>query len=62
MVQRGLEPRTLELLAPRSNQLSYKTYTFGEVENRTPDLMHAKHALYQLSYIPKFIRNLPGSN
>ena len=25
MVQRGLEPRTLELLAPRSNQLSYKT-------------------------------------
>jgi hypothetical protein len=28
MVQRGLEPRTLELLAPRSNQLSYKTLNF----------------------------------
>jgi hypothetical protein len=25
---------------------------FGEVGNRTPDLVHAKHALYQLSYIP----------
>ncbi len=25
MVQPGLEPETLELLAPRSNQLSYKT-------------------------------------
>ncbi len=23
------------------------------MENRTPDLVHAKHALYQLSYIPR---------
>ena len=31
LVQRGLEPRTLELLAPRSNQLSYKTNGEGEI-------------------------------
>ncbi len=29
------------------------TKHYGEVENRTPDLVHAKHALYQLSYIPR---------
>lgn len=45
VVQRGLEPRTLELLAPRSNQLSYRT-TDGEGENRTPDLLRAKQTLY----------------
>jgi hypothetical protein len=25
----------------------------GDVGNRTPDLLHAKQALYQLSYAPK---------
>ena len=34
VVQRGLEPRTLELLAPRSNQLSYKTIGFGLEKER----------------------------
>ena len=44
MVQHGLEPWTLELLAPRSNQLSYKT--IGEGEIWTPDLLRAKQTLY----------------
>ncbi len=30
-------------------QKEAKMYENGEWENRTPDLVHAKHALYQLS-------------
>jgi hypothetical protein len=35
-----------------SNGIRVQKYQNGEVGNRTPDLVHAKHALYQLSYIP----------
>ena len=43
MVPRGLEPRTLRLLAVRSNQLSYETVgDFGSVPNAT--MKHLGHA------------------
>ena len=43
MVPRGLEPRTLWLLAIRSNQLSYETVgVFGSVPNAT--MKHLGHA------------------
>jgi hypothetical protein len=32
MVPRGLEPRTLRLLAVRSNQLSYETNGYSNIE------------------------------
>jgi hypothetical protein len=35
--------------------IAWSTQGLGEVGNRTPDLVHAKHALYQLSYIPNKI-------
>jgi hypothetical protein len=34
------------------NRRPQKRQKSGEEANRTPDLVHAKHALYQLSYIP----------
>ena len=34
---------------------------FGDVEIRTPDILLAKQALYQLSYTPLWIKLEPGS-
>ena len=50
----GLEPVTPRLSSACSNQLSYKPYKNGGAEEiRTPDILLAKQALYQLSYSPK---------
>ena len=52
MVPRGLEPRTLPLLAARSNQLSYETSgdqdscrSYFNFEKRQP--AHANHAMLE---------------
>ena len=51
----GLEPPTSRLSGVRSNRLSYEPVNGGDKESRTPDLLLARQALYQLSYIPTFI-------
>ena len=51
----GLEPPTLRLSVVRSSQLSYGPvrYSFGgDSRDRTGDLLLARQALSQLSYIP----------
>ena len=50
----GLEPPTLRLSVVRSSQLSYKpVFAFGgDSRDRTGDLLLARQALSQLSYIP----------
>ena len=60
--QAGLEPATPRLSSVCSNQLSYRPIDgVGELhfreenggkETRTPDILLAKQALYQLSYAP----------
>ena len=47
----GLEPPTLRLSVVRSSQLSYKPIG-GDSRDRTGDLLLARQALSQLSYIP----------
>ena len=53
----GLEPPTLRLSVVRSSQLSYgpmRRYSLGgDSRDRTGDLLLARQALSQLSYIPK---------
>ena len=52
----GLEPSTPRLSSACSNQLSYEPspHSFGGVDRiRTDDLLHAKQALFQLSYDPR---------
>ena len=51
----GLEPPTLRLSVVRSSQLSYgPIFSFGgDSRDRTGDLLLARQALSQLSYIPK---------
>ena len=51
----GLEPPTLRLSVVRSSQLSYgPVFSFGgDSRDRTGDLLLARQALSQLSYIPK---------
>ena len=52
----GLEPPTSRLSGVRSNHLSYKPIFYcqygGDEETRTPDLLHAKQTLSQLSHAP----------
>ena len=48
----GLEPPTLRLSVVRSSQLSYKPVFGGDSRDRTGDLLLARQALSQLSYIP----------
>ena len=50
----GLEPPTLRLSVVRSSQLSYgPVFSFGgDSRDRTGDLLLARQALSQLSYIP----------
>ena len=49
----GLEPVTPRLSSVCSNQLSYRPIQIGGAEEtRTPDILLAKQALYQLSYSP----------
>ena len=51
----GLEPSTPRLSSACSNQLSYEPLSqhLGGVDRiRTDDLLHAKQALFQLSYDP----------
>ena len=50
----GLEPVTPRLSSACSNQLSYRpiNQSGGAEETRTPDILLAKQALYQLSYSP----------
>ena len=52
----GLEPPTLRLSVVRSSQLSYGPIHFslfgGDSRDRTGDLLLARQALSQLSYIP----------
>ena len=58
--QAGLEPATPRLSSACSNQLSYRPVIVtgrqwpvgGGKETRTPDILLAKQALYQLSYAP----------
>ena len=59
--QAGLEPATPRLSSVCSNQLSYRPFWIlpkalvkvgGAEEIRTPDILLAKQALYQLSYSP----------
>ena len=58
--QAGLEPATPRLSSACSNQLSYRPVIVtgrqwpvgGGKETRTPDILLAKQALYQLSYTP----------
>ena len=55
----GLEPSTPRLSSACSNQLSYEPSPSGGVDRfRTDDLLHAKQALYQLSYDPKAALNI----
>ena len=56
----GLEPPTLRLSVVRSSQLSYgPLFPFGgDSRDRTGDLLLARQALSQLSYIPSY---LPGT-
>ena len=55
----GLEPPTLRLSVVRSSQLSYGPVQYGlysvggDSRDRTGDLLLARQALSQLSYIPK---------
>ena len=51
----GLEPPTLRLSVVRSSQLSYgPVYSLGgDSRDRTGDLLLARQALSQLSYIPR---------
>ena len=51
----GLEPPTLRLSVVRSSQLSYGPVSSlgGDSRDRTGDLLLARQALSQLSYIPK---------
>ena len=57
----GLEPPTLRLSVVRSSQLSYgPIFSFGgDSRDRTGDLLLARQALSQLSYIPK-LSSLPA--
>ena len=48
----GLEPPTLRLSVVRSSQLSYGPLYGGDSRDRTGDLLLARQALSQLSYIP----------
>ena len=52
----GLEPPTLRLSVVRSSQLSYKPASGGDSRDRTGDLLLARQALSQLSYIPMLSR------
>ena len=53
----GVEPVTSSLSGTRSNQLSYKPRGVGGGSRiRTGDILLAKQALYQLSYIPVWRR------
>ena len=55
----GLEPSTPRLSSACSNRLSYEPSPSGGVDRfRTDDLLHAKQALYQLSYDPKAALNI----
>ena len=50
----GLEPSTPRLSSACSNRLSYEPSPSGGVDRiRTGNLLHAKQALYQLSYDPQ---------
>ena len=53
----GLEPPTLRLSVARSSQLSYGPSSMqlpgGDSRDRTGDLLLARQALSQLSYIPQ---------
>ena len=53
----GLEPPTLRLSVVRSSQLSYgMLYSLGgDSRDRTGDLLLARQALSQLSYIPSYL-------
>ena len=53
MTSVGFEPTPMKTaaLTQRLGPLGHEV-TIGEFGNRTRDLVHAKHALYQLSYIP----------
>ena len=61
----GLEPPTLRLSVVRSSQLSYGPVQYGlysvggDSRDRTGDLLLARQALSQLSYIPK-LSSLPA--
>ena len=55
----GLEPPTLRLSVVRSSQLSYKPVG-GDSRDRTGDLLLARQALSQLSYIPMLSLVPPG--
>lgn len=60
----GLEPSTPRLSSVCSNQLSYEPTikkTGGVDRTRTDDLLHAKQALYQLSYDPVVNRKVTNS-
>jgi hypothetical protein len=52
----GLEPATSYVTGRRSNQLNYRSIEIkdfrGPKGSRTPDLLNAIQALYQLSYGP----------
>ena len=55
----GLEPSTPRLSSACSNRLSYEPSPSGGVDRfRTDDLLHAKQALYQLSYDPSRTSNV----
>ena len=68
----GLEPPTSRLSGVRSNHLSYKpmlvsasgrrfrlpTPCGGDEEDRTPDPLLARQVLSQLSYTPKYFRDI----
>ena len=53
----GLEPPTLRLSVVRSSQLSYGPLFSigGDSRDRTGDLLLARQALSQLSYIPNYL-------
>ena len=54
----GLEPPTLRLSVVRSSQLSYGPVPGGDSRDRTGDLLLARQALSQLSYIPSYLSGL----
>ena len=63
----GLEPPTLRLSVVRSSQLSYGPVQYGlysvggDSRDRTGDLLLARQALSQLSYIPFYLsRRVPS--